>query len=56
MVWLLCGRVEVVVEFVHGGNDSCNACRVVREEQGCIFVDLYRLRIYHITMNEITLP
>jgi hypothetical protein len=41
MVWLLCMRVKVIVQFVHGRYNSCNACLVLREEEGCFLVVLW---------------
>lgn len=35
---LLRVRVEVVIQLIHGGDHGCNACRVLREEEGCFFV------------------
>ena len=33
----------MTVEFIHSRDDSCEACSVLREEDGSFFVGLYKI-------------
>lgn len=41
MIWLFCVGVEVVINFVHGRYNSCDAHCILREEYSCFLVVLY---------------
>jgi hypothetical protein len=43
VVRLLRVRIKVTVEFIHSWDDSCDACSVLREEDGSFFVGLRKI-------------